>query len=202
VIETSTGVGMEDDFAALRRALSPMAHCPVPYWVAGGWAIDLFLGRITRPHHDVDIVILRRDQAAVRHHLRDWSLHWVEPHPGGRLHSWQHDEWLSHPIHEIHGRHPDGATIELLLNEATGEVWHFRRDKRISRPLHLVARSSPQGISYLATEVVLLYKAQEFRDADAADFASVRDSLDTEQRSWLSAAIAIAHGDHPWPSML
>lgn len=29
------------------------------WWVAGGWAIDLHLGRVTRPHDDTDVVILR-----------------------------------------------------------------------------------------------------------------------------------------------
>jgi len=32
------------------------------FWcVAGGWAIDMFLGKQTRPHEDMEIVVLRRD---------------------------------------------------------------------------------------------------------------------------------------------
>lgn len=38
----------------------------VPWWIAGGWAIDLFLGRQTREHQDIDVLILRRDHQAVR----------------------------------------------------------------------------------------------------------------------------------------
>ena len=29
-----------------------------PWMIAGGWAIDLFLRRVTREHEDVDIAIL------------------------------------------------------------------------------------------------------------------------------------------------
>jgi hypothetical protein len=32
---------------------------PGPWGVGGGWAIDLFIGRKTRPHANVDIAILR-----------------------------------------------------------------------------------------------------------------------------------------------
>jgi Aminoglycoside-2''-adenylyltransferase len=192
------GEPWEHDFANLRHALFPMAGCRAPWWVAGGWALDLFLGRVTRPHHDVDVAILPRDQAMIQRHLADWTLHWVEPRSGGQFHHWSAGEWLAPPVHEIHGTHPNGTTIELLLNDAEGEIWHFRRDQRIQRPLHLVGRRSSQEIPYLAPEVVLLYKAQEFRDSDAADFAVVRDALAAEQRTWLAQAIRMVCGEHPW----
>lgn len=35
------------------------------WWIAGGWAIDLFLGEQTRPHDDIDILIRRDDQLEV-----------------------------------------------------------------------------------------------------------------------------------------
>ncbi|HEV2736058.1 MAG TPA: hypothetical protein VGV85_14520, partial [Longimicrobiaceae bacterium] len=39
-----------------------------PWCVAGGWALDLFLGRATRPHADVDLALFRDDQARLREH--------------------------------------------------------------------------------------------------------------------------------------
>lgn len=38
----------------------------VPWWVAGGWAIDLIVGKQTRPHADIDVQFLRADQRAVQ----------------------------------------------------------------------------------------------------------------------------------------
>jgi hypothetical protein len=32
------------------------------WWIAGGWAVDLFLGEQTRVHDDVDVAVLRRDE--------------------------------------------------------------------------------------------------------------------------------------------
>ena len=44
-----------------------------PWWVAGGWAIDLTLGHQTRKHEDLDVLVLRRDQAWVREELLGWT---------------------------------------------------------------------------------------------------------------------------------
>jgi len=38
--------------------LSPLSE---PWWIAGGWALDLFVGQVTRPHGDIDVGIFRRD---------------------------------------------------------------------------------------------------------------------------------------------
>ncbi|MEP7055876.1 MAG: amino acid transporter, partial [Actinomycetota bacterium] len=60
-------------------ALEPAAATPLflaldaSWWVTGGCAIDLFLRR-ERPHHDLDIAVLRREQDAVRSHLAAWDL--------------------------------------------------------------------------------------------------------------------------------
>ena len=48
---------------AVRSLLSDLT---VPYWIAGGWAIDLAVGRVTRDHADVDIMLLERDEHALR----------------------------------------------------------------------------------------------------------------------------------------
>jgi hypothetical protein len=36
-----------------------------PWWVAGGWALDLYLGKVTRVHKDLDVGIFREDAAIV-----------------------------------------------------------------------------------------------------------------------------------------
>ena len=175
-----------------------MAGLTVPWWAAGGWALDLFLEEVTRPHADVDLAVLRRDQAAVQRHLARWTLRWVESRSGGKFHPWDDGEWLELPVPEIHGDNAAGETIEILLNEAHGDRWHFRRDSRIHRPLRLVGHPSRLGIPYLAPEIVLLYKAEHPRSSDEDDFARVIAYLSAAQCSWLAQAIAAGAGDHPW----
>lgn len=34
----------------------------IPFWVDGGWGVDALLGRQTRPHADLDVVLLQHDR--------------------------------------------------------------------------------------------------------------------------------------------
>ncbi|HKP75078.1 MAG TPA: hypothetical protein VJT67_06010, partial [Longimicrobiaceae bacterium] len=66
----------------------------VPWVIAGGWAIDLALGRATRTHGDVDVAVLRRDQAVLREDLPGWEFEKVMD---GKLVPWPAGEWLELP---------------------------------------------------------------------------------------------------------
>src|ERR1700694_1145532 len=91
-----------DDFAAddrgpwealtVDQVATRLAAAPFPWWIAGGWAIDLFVGHQTRPHDDIDIVVLRRDQRAVQEAMADWEL-WAADPPGS-LRPWSPGESL------------------------------------------------------------------------------------------------------------
>ena len=45
--------------------------------VAGGWVIDLFIGRETRSHQDIEIAIPRKEQLQLQTYLHDWNLRYV-----------------------------------------------------------------------------------------------------------------------------
>jgi lincosamide nucleotidyltransferase A/C/D/E len=38
----------------------------VPIWLAGGWGVDALLGRQTRAHHDVDVIVSSSDESLAR----------------------------------------------------------------------------------------------------------------------------------------
>jgi hypothetical protein len=66
----STGLAPVDSVAAEPR------HYAGPWDIASGWALDLYTGRVSRVHHDVDVVIGRADQLALWAYLtaRGWKL--------------------------------------------------------------------------------------------------------------------------------
>ena len=37
------------------------------HWFFGGWAVDLWVGRLTRPHEDIDVLVWRRDEGPPKH---------------------------------------------------------------------------------------------------------------------------------------
>ena len=61
-------------FDEMRKVADVFGGYARPWFIAGGWASDLFLGRVTREHEDVDVAVLRPDQFALREHLRAWDV--------------------------------------------------------------------------------------------------------------------------------
>jgi hypothetical protein len=193
---------MNDDkpFAEPLKVATLMERFERPWFIAGGWAIDLFLGRVTRHHKDVEIAIFRDDQAAIFEHLAGWECKLSSM--GGRA-PW-HGERLELPLHEIHARRPSGepAHLEVLLNERDGDLWRYRRDLAIARPVALAGLRSALGVPFLAPEIVLLYKSKGPRAGDEADFGSTHAALDHGQRQWLAQALAAITPGHPWLASL
>jgi lincosamide nucleotidyltransferase A/C/D/E len=57
------------DAAAACRIVDQLEGAGLVVWLDGGWGVDALLGRHTRPHHDLDLVIARADLAAARQTL-------------------------------------------------------------------------------------------------------------------------------------
>lgn len=171
------------------------------WWVAGGWAIDLWLGRTTRHHADLDIAILRSEQVIVRAHLEGWDLHLAHQ---GELTPLKAGDRVEPPLHAIWcRRHADDAwAFELLMNDASGDEWLFRRDHAVRRLIEELGSADHDGIPFLSPEVVLLFKAKKRRNHDEADFSSALPALEVQQRRWLRRAIQKVHPGHEWVERL
>lgn len=175
----------------------------LPWWVAGGWAIDLLLGHQSRAHGDLDILILRRDQALVRKHLSDWDVHAADP--PGVLRRWPIGETLPASVHDVWCRRtPESAwEFQLMIDNTDLDDWLFRRDSRIRRTIEsLTGRASTASLAVLSAEVQLLYKSQGLRNKDVADFQAVGPHLSGSERVWLRAALDVVSPGHPWISEL
>ena len=173
--------------------------------IAGGWAIDCFLGRVTRVHHDIDILIARSDQLALQEHMRKQDWKWVAPHDN-KLEVWQPGQFLELPRHQAHA-HRNGQMRDFLFGQIADGVWKFRRDPNILRTTeHIFLRTDTDisSIPYIAPEIALLYKSRSgksgIRDRDQADFDNVHSHLNPEQRAWLRWALTATDPQHPWLS--
>lgn len=170
-----------------------------PWGIAGGWAIDLFIGNKTRDHSDIEIAILREDQQEMKNTLADWSFQKVVK---GELVDWE-SEIVELPIHELHGKHQkSGECLEVLLNEVKNDLWIFRRDPTITFPSSTLFLLSEEGIPYLHPAIVLLYKAKSVREKDYADFKVAKDLLTMKDQQWLCNALEIHVPGHAWISAL
>lgn len=171
-----------------------------PWYIAGGWAIDLYLGIVTHAHKDIEIAIFRKDQRELYEYLDDWFLYKVIPGQE-KMETWMKMEWLSSPIHEIHAISKvarKNIDYEILLNESDHQYWYFRRNLKIQRSLFKIGKVGYYGIPYLSPELVLLYKAKDYRYFDFNDFIQSIDLLTIEERIWLNKSLRCCYPSHPW----
>ena len=75
----------------------------VRWWIAGGWSLDLLVGRQTRRHADIDVTVLRADASAVRAHFAAWDVCVADPPGTGTLRPWRVGEELA-PDASLRGR--------------------------------------------------------------------------------------------------
>jgi hypothetical protein len=179
-----------------REARSLLGHLATPWWVAGGWALDLFLGHQARPHKDLDIGILRRDARSVLDALAGWEFFEAT---GGELFGPVAAE-VRPEVNSLWGRrlHTREWALELLLDDCEGEEWVYRRDRRVRRPLDTVMRHDAERTPYLAPELQLLYKSSRMRPEDQLDFERVRAALADDPREWLARVLGELDRQHPW----
>jgi hypothetical protein len=190
-----------------------MESFPHPWFVSGGWAIDLYIGEVTRHHEDREIGIFREDQQALRAHLSGRDLFKSVSGPdGGEWVAWE-GEWLELPVFQLLAR-PSGLgppraesdrspeEFEFFLNDAEGGLWRCRRNEVITRPVSEIFLRSPSGIPILAPEIQLLYKAKWHRPKDEHDFQHALAHLDSGQRAWLRHALLACYGPDPWIAAL
>jgi hypothetical protein len=188
-----------DAFEEPLRAGHLLANLEISWWIAGGWALDVSLGRRSRDHADVDIAVLRKDQSSLHGSLgHDWRFMAVDPTLGPETRRvWRPGEGLPPAIHEIHAER-GGDHAEFLLEETSGDEWVYRRDDRIRRPLEQIGTRSPLGLPVIAPDIVLLFKAKAPREQDMADLAMMLPFLQRTQVSWLRSAIGTAHAHSPF----
>ena len=174
---------MTGDWRALQPAelATVMEDFDGPWWISGGVAIDLFLGKTTREHEDIDVSVLQAHRPSLDDTLSGWDLDEVH----------DYELWAR--------RAADGPwEVEFLLEQRQGDQWVYRRDPQITMPLGHLGKVTADGVPYLVPEVVLLYKSKEPRETDQADFEAALPKLGIGARCWLAAALEVVHPDHHW----
>lgn len=189
-------------------AMEPAAAAPLffaldaSWWVTGGWALDLFLGR-RKPHHDLDIAVLRREQDALRAHLAAWDLHALHD---GVLTPWPNGARLPHDRSVVWGRTATYLPwqLEIFIENTEADEWVYAADERVRLPLVALGLETPDGIPYVRPEVVLLHQAAgSVDDAERdADVSAVAGKLTQPGRTWLRDALMTASPGHRWIKLL
>ena len=171
---------------------APLSKVGSRWYVVAGWAIDLFLGRQTREHDDLEIGVPEAGFQLIQAALPG-TWHVVG---GGRARLVTPESLREHFQTWLW---MDGAyRLDVFRDPHDGDRWVCRRDPSIFRPYEESLALSADGIPYLLPEQVLLFKAKYNRDKDRHDLAAALPAMRTDARSWLRDALAVIHPGHPW----
>lgn len=168
-----------------------------PWYVAGGWALDLWQGEQTREHEDLEFVVLRKDVTYFRSLLqgldfftvKDGTVEYLPPSadvPGDVWQIWGGDM--------RQGR----WRVDMMMEPGTPDLWIYKRDPTIQAARSDAVQMSRTGIPYLVPELVLLYKAMRCREKDQRDFDSSVKILSVAGRRQLRAWLTQLHPNHHW----
>jgi Aminoglycoside-2''-adenylyltransferase len=170
-----------------------------PWYVAAGWAIDLFLGGDHREHEDLELAVpnARFDEIVGAFPELDFFVI-TGPHEATPLAEARdrleetHQTWVREPETEL-------WRFEVFREPSDGDTWVCRRDESIRLSYDGVIDHTGDRIPYGRPEIVLLFKAKHaHRSRDQADFEAVLPRLGPERRRWLAEALERVHPGHPW----
>lgn len=165
-----------------------------PWYVAAGWAIDLFLGGKRREHEDLEVAVPRSRFPELAERLSGYDL--FVPAGNERLapfdpDSESHQTW-------VRERSTGKWRLDVFREPGDGDTWVCRRDERIRLPYTELIRHTDDGIPYLRPDLVLLFKAKARREKDDDDFAATLPRLSAVERANLRAWLASVHPGHAW----
>ncbi|MGW1613868.1 nucleotidyltransferase domain-containing protein [Streptomyces sp. NPDC002285] len=173
-----------------------LAGVRAPWCVAAGWALDLFRGRQSRPHGDLEIAVPSAGFTEIRDRFPEYVFDAVGSGrvwagAGAEVLAATHQTWLRDPA-------SGQFLFDVFREPHDGGTWICRRDERLRLPYDAVIERTAEGIPYLVPELVLLFKAKASRPKDQADFDGALPLLSQARRDVLTGWLTRVHPGHPW----
>lgn len=215
-------MGIKEIHPVLLEARDLLDGSGIQWAVCGGFALDLFLGRPTRVHGDLDLAVPEEDRARIERFMQGEGWHVYEFRGQGRLRRLHRDTrsetgrnlmcvregcglvtfWpCDEPGMVLHSWHSEGIQelnyMEFLFHERADGMLLAGHDVRAGLDRAILQRD---GVPFFAPELVLLLKAaQPDRAANLADFEAAFPALEAERRGWFLRALrSLYPAGHPW----
>jgi lincosamide nucleotidyltransferase A/C/D/E len=156
------------DASTVRRLVAQLEQAGFTVWLDGGWGIDALLGRETRPHHDLDIIVRVSDVPSLLQgcHSAEFVVREGSPPHAFVL---VNPSGLELDVHAV-TFHPNGTATHRMDN---GNDWVFSADAFTG-----VGTVDGAKVSCLSPEAQVLCHAQgygptekDFRDMELLEQA-------------------------------
>jgi Aminoglycoside-2''-adenylyltransferase len=130
----------------------------VPWYVAAGWAIDLYLGGDHREHEDLEIAVPndRLDEIVAAFPELEFCVI-TDPQEATPL---EDARDRLNDTHQTWAREPESGLwrFDVFREPSDGDTWLCRRDKTIRLPYERVIERTDDGIPYCRPEIALLFR--------------------------------------------
>jgi hypothetical protein len=171
-----------------------MTPYPRRWWISGGHALELALGRSWRAHADTDLSVLRQDAPLLLDTMPAWEIHVAAR---GTLRRW-HGEPLRLEADEnnLWCRRPDGPwEVDIVISQGDEDAWVYRRDPSLRIAWEAAVLRGDGTPPFLAPELQLLFKSKGPRPKDHLDAEVVIPDLTPEAKAILRSRLP---DGHPW----
>ncbi|GGA29463.1 nucleotidyltransferase domain-containing protein [Paenibacillus physcomitrellae] len=183
-----------DVFADLKQQMNGFDK---PWFVAGGWTIDLFVGEVTRSHKDVDLCLFREDAEYALEYFHEWDIYVAIPGEQ-RLEKVRGIQDIESPRYGLH-MYKDKQFLEILLTNRTDDQILFRKNTRIQMSLDEFSKKSGE-LPYVNPAWQLLFKSLNPREEDEHDFLIYlhRSAAERPAKLWLQENMKAMNGSPSW----
>lgn len=158
----------KSDYAVVTKSFDPilsftakaMDDSGIDWFVIAGWALDLFIGKKTREHKDIEISIWRDEASSLFKRFSNSRVDMVVGHK--RYQALEKDSVIDKRGHlVIRNISMEGKSfdIELFTTERIDDHWIFRKQNDVKAPMDEAVLTAACGTRYLAPQYVLLYKS-------------------------------------------
>lgn len=173
----------------------------IHWYVVGGWALDLWHGRQTREHEDLEFAVLREDIANARSLLAELAFFSVVD---GQIDYLPSSVPPAVHVAQLWGADPKQGCwrVDMMPERGTPATWIYKRDPSLAMPRGDMIRKTADGLPFLAPAAILLFKAKHRRNKDEKDFDLALPRLAASERADLRLWLERLHPDHDWIARL
>jgi hypothetical protein len=203
----------------LSNVAKAMDESNLNWFVVAGWALDLFVGKKTREHKDIEISVWRDQVPVLFESFPENRIDMVIGHK--RYETLKKDSVIDKRGHLVVRKlsiENHNFDIELFTTERSAGHWIFRKQGDIQVPMDESILTSACGPQYLAPQLVLLYKAwfypsmeemlqsqpseadfiRKCWETDCKDFETVLPLLSKAQKEWIHTILTKFTPEIPW----
>jgi Aminoglycoside-2''-adenylyltransferase len=176
-----------------------LADVRVPWYVAGGWALELFLGGGHREHDDLEIAAPNSRFDEVADALGALEIFLITDRTEATPLAEARDRFFD--THQTWVREPATGfwRFDVFREPSDGDEWICRREPKLRMPYARLIEWTDDGIPYGRPEAILLMKAKHSKlEKNERDLEATLPRLDGERREWLRGAVAQVHPAHEW----